>query len=146
MAWLCSFRAAYGYSEVRTFDDLPIPFRCVATDLLTGNRVVLDNGSLTLALRATMAVPRVFSPVDLGDKVLVDGGLVDNIPADVARDMGAEIIIAVDVATPLAARGELQTLGGVLQQTLNIVTLENERRGLSLANIVIAPDMGQLSA
>ncbi len=138
-------RAAYGYSEVGTFTDLPIPFRCVATDLLTGNKVVLKDGSLALALRATMAVPGVFTPVDLGDKVLVDGGLVDNIPSDVARDMGAQIVIAVGVASPLAARTELQTLGGVLEQTLNIVTLENERRGQSLANVVIAPDLGKLS-
>ena len=139
-------RAAYGYSEIKTFNDLPIPFRCVATDLITGNKVVLDDGSLTVALRATMAIPGVFTPVDLGDKVLVDGGLVDNIPTDVAREMGAQMVIAVDVASALAPRSELQTLGGVIAQTLDIVTLENERRGLALANVIIAPDLGKFTA
>ena len=139
-------RVAYGYAEVGSFDNLPIPYRCVATDLLSGNAEVLKDGQLSQALRATMAVPGVFTPVDLGDKVLVDGGLVDNIPSDVARDLGAEVVIAVDVASPLSGRGDLQTLGGVLNQTLNIVTLENERRGRSLADVVVAPDLGKLSA
>ena len=138
-------RVAFGYSEVGSFDNLPIRYRCVATDLLSGNPEVLKDGQLAQALRATMAIPGVFTPVDLGDKVLVDGGLVDNIPSDVARDLGAEVVIAVDVASPLAGRGELQTLGGVLNQTLNIVTLENERRGRSLADVVISPELGKLT-
>jgi len=139
-------RVAFGYSEIGSFDNLPIPYRCVATDLLSGEADILKDGQLAQALRATMAIPGVFTPVDLGDKVLADGGLVDNIPSDVARDLGAKIVIAVDVASPLAGRGELQTLGGVLNQTLNIVTLENERRGRSLADVVIAPDLGKTSA
>ena len=138
-------RVAFGYSENGTFDDLPIPYRCVATDLLSGNPEVMKSGPLAVALRATMAIPGVFTPVELGDKVLVDGGLVDNIPTDVARDMGAIVVIAVDVASPLATRADLQTLGGVLNQTLNIVTLANERRGRSLADIVIDPDLGKFS-
>jgi NTE family protein len=139
-------RAAYGYSDTKTFNDLPIPFRCVATDLITGNPVVMEDGSLALALRATMAVPGVFTPIDVGDRVLVDGGLVDNIPSDVARDMGAQIVIAVDVASSLAPRSELKTLGGVIAQALDIVTLENERRGLRLANVIITPDLGKFTA
>jgi NTE family protein len=138
-------RVAFGYSEVGNFDNLPIPYRCVATDLLSGSPVVLNDGQLSQALRATMAIPGVFTPVEIGDKVLVDGGLVDNIPTDVARSLGAKAIIAVDVAAPLAGRSDLQTLGGVLNQTLNIVTLENERRGRSLADVVIAPDLGKIS-
>jgi len=139
-------RAAYGYTEMRTFDDLPIPFRCVSTDLVTGDRVLLDDGSLAVALRATMAVPGVFTPVEVGDKVLADGGLVDNIPSDVARDMGAQVVIVVDVASTLAPRSELQTLGGVVSQALDIVTLENERRGRKLADVIVSPDLGKYTA
>lgn len=139
-------RASYGYSEMKTFDDLPIPFRCVATDLVTGDGVVLQDGSLPQALRATMAVPGVFTPVELGDKILVDGGMVDNIPSDVAREMGGQVIIAVDVASALGSRKELQTLGGVIDQALDIATLENERRGLKLANVVVTPDLRKFSA
>jgi NTE family protein len=139
-------RAAYGYSDIKTFDDLPIPFRCVATDLETGDPDVLYNGSLPQALRATMAVPGVFTPVELGGKILVDGGMVDNIPSDVARDMGAKIIIVVDVASELGSRKELSTLGGVIDQALDIATLENERRGLKLANVVVRPELRKFSA
>jgi NTE family protein len=139
-------RAAYGYSGMKTFDDMPIPFRCVATDLVTGDPEVLQDGSLPMALRATMAVPGVFTPVELNDKILVDGGMVDNIPTDVARDMGAKIIIVVDVASELGSRKELSTLGGVIDQALDIATLENERRGLKLANVVVKPELRKFSA
>ena len=139
-------RAAYTYSDMKTFDELPIPFRCVATDLLTGNADVLESGSLPQALRATMAVPGVFTPVELDGQILVDGGMVDNIPSDVARDMGAKVIIVVDVASALGSRKELGTLGGVINQALDIATLENERRGLKLANVVVTPDLRRFSA
>jgi NTE family protein len=139
-------RAAYGYSGMKTFDDMPIPFRCVATNLLTGDADVLQEGSLPIALRATMAVPGVFTPVEVDDKILVDGGMVDNIPTDVAQDMGAKVIIVVDVASALNSRKELATFGGVLDQALDIATLENERRGLKLANVVLTPDLRKFSA
>jgi len=139
-------RAAYGYSGMKTFDDMPIPFRCVATDLETGDPEVLQDGSLPMALRATMAVPGVFTPVELNGKLLVDGGMVDNIPSDIARDMGARIIIVVDVASELGSRKELSTLGGVIDQALDIATLENERRGLKLANVVVKPELRKFSA
>ena len=139
-------RAALTYADMKTFDDLPIPFRCVATDLLTGDPDVLQSGSLPQALRATMAVPGVFTPVELDDKILVDGGMVDNIPSDVAREMGAKVVIVVDVASELGSRKELGTLGGVLDQALDIATLENERRGLKLANVVVQPVLRKFSA
>jgi len=139
-------RATYGYSAMKSFDDLPIPFRCVATDLETGNPVVLHDGSLAEALRATMAVPGVFTPVELGDKILADGGMVDNIPSDIALAMGAQIVIVDDVASQLGSRSDLKTLGGVIDQALDIATLENERRGLKLANVVVTPDLRKYSA
>jgi NTE family protein len=93
-------RETLPYAELKSFDDLPIPYRCVATDLVTGKEVVFGDGSLPLAMRATMSIPGVFKPVRNGDQVLVDGGLIGNLPSDVVRKMGADIVIAVhlDVA------------------------------------------------
>ena len=88
-----------GYQEEMDFNDLPIPFACVATDMITGDEVVLRSGSVPAAMRASMAIPGLFSPVAIGDKLLVDGGLVNNFPADVLRDMGADIIIGVEVTS-----------------------------------------------
>ena len=88
-----------GYQEEMDFNDLPIPFACVATDMIKGDEVVLRSGSVPTAMRASMAIPGLFSPVVMGDKVLVDGGLVNNFPADVLREMGADIIIGVEVTS-----------------------------------------------
>src|SRR5262249_57305605 len=83
------------YSDVRNFNDLPIPFRCVATDLVLGEAFILRDGDLPRALRATMALPGIFTPVDWGDRVLSDGGLVNNLPTDVVKQMVADVVIAV---------------------------------------------------
>lgn len=83
------------YSTVPSFDDLPIPFRCVSTELVSGKPYVFEQGSLSEAMRATMSIPGVFDPVRQGDKIFVDGGLVDNLPTDVVRKMGADVVIAV---------------------------------------------------
>ena len=88
-----------GYQEEMDFNDLPIPFACVATDMITGDEVVLRSGSVPAAMRASMAIPGLFSPVAIGDKLLVDGGLVNNFPADVLRDMGADIIRSLRTKT-----------------------------------------------
>ena len=136
-------RIAFPYSTVKSFDDLPTPFRCVATNMLTGNPVVLKDGSLAQALRATMAIPGVFTPVESNGEVLADGGLVNNIPTAVVRQMKADVVIAVDVGTPLGGREELQTLGGILDQSISVMTIENDRRDLRQADVVISPDLGQ---
>ena len=136
-------RVAFPYSSIKSFDDLPTPFRCVATNMLTGNPVVLKDGSLAEALRATMAIPGVFTPVELNGEVLADGGLVNNIPTGVVRQMHADVVIAVDVGTPLGGREELQTLGGILDQSISVMTIENDRRDLRQADVVISPDLGQ---
>jgi NTE family protein len=136
---------AFPYSTLASFDDLPIPFRCVATDMLSGDAVVLKDGSLAQSLRASMAIPGLFTPVDLNGKVLADGGLVDNIPTDVARQMNADIVIAVNIGTPLAGRKELETLGAFLTQAVDIMTLGNDRRALHLADATITPNLGALT-
>ena len=138
-------RIAFPYSTVSSFDDLPIPFRCVATDMLSGDRVVLQEGSLAQALRATMAIPGLFTPVELNDKLLADGGLVDNIPTDVASEMNVDIVIAVNIGTSLAERKDLETLGSFLTQAVDIMTLENDRRALRLAKVQITPNLGKIT-
>ncbi|MBQ3647552.1 MAG: patatin-like phospholipase family protein, partial [Spirochaetia bacterium] len=91
-------------SDNDDFDDLPTPFRCVATDIITGKEVVLENGSLADAMRSTMSIPGVFNPVEKGEYLLVDGGVVNNLPVDVMKDMGADIIIAVNLSNNIANR------------------------------------------
>jgi NTE family protein len=135
-------RIAFPYSTVASFDDLPIPFRCVATDMLSGDAVVLKDGSLAQSLRATMAIPGLFTPVELDGKVLADGGLVDNIPTDVARQMNADIVIAVNIGTSLVGRKDLESLTAFLTQAVDIMTLGNDRRALLLADAQIAPNLG----
>src|SRR6185437_3852179 len=94
-------------AQITDFNELPTPFRAVATDLETGDAVVMDNGDLTSAMRASMSAPGVFSPVDRDGRLLVDGGIADNVPVDIARAMGVDIVIVVDVGFPLLARDEL---------------------------------------
>src|SRR5580700_268772 len=137
---------AFPYSTLTSFDDLPIPFRCVATDMLSGDAVVLKDGSLAQSLRATMAIPGLFTPVELDGKILADGGLVDNIPTDVAHEMNADIVIAVNIGTPLIGRKDLETLSTFLTQAVNVMTLGNDRRALRLADAQIAPNLGAFTA
>lgn len=138
-------RIAFPYSTVATFDDLPIPFRCVATDMLSGDEVILQSGSLAQSLRATMAIPGLFTPVEMNNTVLADGGLVDNIPTDVARQMNADVVIAVNIGTPLADRKNLATLGAFLTQAVNIMTLGNDVRALRLADLQITPNLAGIT-
>ena len=136
-------RLTLPFSTVRDFDQLPIPFACVATDMLKAERVVFRSGHLTQSLRATIAIPGVFTPAEIDGRVLADGGLLDNIPTDVAQDMGAERIIAVNVGTPLGTREDIQTLPGILAQVIGVTTIESDRRNLKLADVVITPNLGK---
>ena len=138
-------RIAFPYSTISSFDDLPIPFRCVATDMQNGTEVILKDGSLAQALRATMAIPGVFTPVEQDGHVLADGGLVDNLPAGVVREMGAEKVIAIDLGTPLGGPEQLQTIGGVLARAVDVMILQNERHSMALADVVITLEPGRYS-
>ena len=133
---------------VRNFDQLPIPFRAVATDIVTGQEVILDGSQLTLAesMRASMAVPFVFTPLELGERLLVDGGIVKNLPVDVLKNMGADIVIAVNVSAPLRSKAELQSLLAVIDQTVSLQIVQSTQQQLALANLVITPDLQELSA
>ncbi len=131
---------------VSDFDRLPIPFRAVATDIGNGEVVVLDGGDLADALRASMSVPGVFSPVELGGRLLVDGGLVRNLPTDVAMAMGADVIIAVDVGEPLSSAEDLHSLAGISGQVMSLLTRRNVESSLPLADIVVDPDLEGFTA
>lgn len=123
---------------------LPVRFRAAATDLLTGALVELDDTPLLPSLRASMAVPGVFQPVRLDERLVVDGGLVRNLPVDLARALGAEVVIAVNVGTPLAGEDTLGTAFGVAQQMLNILTEQNVQRSLAELtprDILVTPDL-----
>jgi NTE family protein len=134
-------RLTLPYSDLPNFDDLPTPFRCVAVDLETGNQVVFGDGPLWQALRATMAIPGVFTPAQVGGRLLIDGGVLNNLPTDVARSLGADIVIAVDVETPLQNRESLESLLNVIDQTINIMMLQNLRRSIREADLVLSPDL-----
>ncbi len=135
----------FPYGDVEDFDQLPIPFRCIAVDLVTGNEVVIGKGPLPKAMRATMAIPTVFSPVEWGDSLLVDGGLVNNLPVDVVKKMGADIVIAVDVEAPLKERNELNSALAVLNQTVTMLGIENKRENLKMVDILIRPDIKEFT-
>ncbi|HMC82169.1 MAG TPA: patatin-like phospholipase family protein, partial [Candidatus Polarisedimenticolia bacterium] len=124
-----------------SFDELPIPFRAVATDLGTGERVVLDSGNLAEAIRASLAVPLLFTPIELKGRLLVDGGLTDNFPTDVARGMGSDLVIGSDVTTPLRGPEELTSPLAVGDQALSLQVVASTRGRRELADAVILPDL-----
>lgn len=130
------------------FDDLPIPFRAVATDLATGKAVVFSEGELTSAIRASMSVPGVFAPAEFDDMILVDGMLTNNLPVDVARAMGADIVIAVNLGSPLLDPEALASILGTTQQMVHILAEQNVRASLASltpADILIEPALGDFS-
>jgi NTE family protein len=139
-------RMSFAYSDISSFDDLPTPFRCVATDLLTGQAVVFHDGSLAQALRASMAIPGVFTPQELEGRVLADGGLVDNLPTDVVRHMDVDVVIAVDIVTQPPTATQFESVTGVLTRAVDVMMLDNERRALQLADVVVSLDLGKLGA
>ncbi|MFZ6747569.1 patatin-like phospholipase family protein [Undibacterium sp. Ren11W] len=131
-----------------SFDQLPIQFRAVATDLEDGKMVVFRQGPLHKAIRASMAAPGVFAPIEINGRLLTDGGLVRNLPIDIARSMGADIVIAVNIGTPLMHRDQLQSLLNVSQQMINILTEQNvemQKASLRSNDILIEPELGSIS-
>lgn len=125
---------------VSDFDKLPTPFRAVATDLHSGEAVVLDRGNLALSMRASMAIPGFFTPVSIDDHLLVDGGVVMNIPVEVVYDMGADIVIAVDVSGNMnwtSRKREFNSAGAIVGQTMAIFQRPGQEEQLAKADLVI---------
>ncbi len=128
------------------FTRLPIAFAAVATDLATGEAAVLTRGSLAEAMRASMALPSIFAPVSYGGRRLIDGGGVRNLPAQDARDLGADLVICVDVSDPLAPVDSLQSALDVILQTVSFQVLRSNATQRLLCNLVITPDLTGLSS
>lgn len=132
-------------ATVKDFDRLHIPFRAVATDIETGNPVVIGRGELATALRASMSIPGVFAPVEMDGKMLVDGGIANNLPIDVARALGAEVVICVDIGTPLRSREKLQSATSVTAQVMTITIQRNVAAQLATLredDVLIQPNLG----
>ena len=139
-------RVTLPYSSLDSFASLPTPFRCVATDIVSGKEVVFSQGPLAEALRATMSIPGAFTPVFDKDRVLVDGGLVNNLPTDVVRQMGADIVIAVHLETKEVEAKDVKSVFGVLQQSVHVVVGESEMRGLAAADAVVTVPLGEYTS
>src|SRR5271156_3154949 len=134
------------YYDLKNFDDLPIPFRCVATDITTGNEHVFKDGSLAQAMRSTMSIPGVFAPVVHGDQIYSDGAAVNNLPVDVARGMGAKIVIAVYLDTGPVDKESFNSLVGVAGRNLSIMVSANELKSMKDANILLKADVSKFSS
>jgi NTE family protein len=136
-------------AQIQDFDRLAIPFRAIATDIVTGDRVVIDHGDLTTAMRASLSAPGVFAPVESEGRMLVDGGLSSNLPIDVAREMGVDVLIVVDCGFPLLERGKLDSVATVSNQMLAILIRHNtteQRKSLTDEDVTIDPALGDFSS
>ena len=130
-------RVALPYSEIASFNDLPIPFACVATDLVSGKRHVFRDGSLSLAMRSTMSLPGIFTPVRSGKHLYADGFMLDNLPVDVANEMGADVTLAIHLETaPMDPNTNLSSFG-VLGQSISVMSAVNVVRSMEQADILV---------
>ena len=134
-------RIAFPYSGLDSFDQMPTPFACVAVDLESAEAVVFRDGRLAEALRSTMSYPGWFDPVRSGDRVMIDGGVLNNLPTDVMQEMGADVIIAVDLGMRASEQEPFDNMIGVLNRTLSVMMRENTDRNAELADMLIAPDV-----
>lgn len=131
------------------FDNLPIPFRAIATDVVSGKMAVLDHGELHLAMRASMSIPGVLVPIEIDNQLLVDGGLTRNLGIDIARKLCADIVIAVNVGTPIAGRESISSIVGMSEQMINLLTEQNVNRSkaeLNSKDILIEPELNGLTS
>jgi NTE family protein len=136
-------------ARISDFDELPTPFRAVATDLETGDSVVMGSGDLTSAMRASLSAPGVFAPVEREGRLLVDGGIADNVPVDIARTMGVDVLIVVDVGSPLLTRKQLTSAPLISNQMISILVQRNAQAQLATLtsrDVLIRPNLGDASA
>ena len=132
-------------SDVHDFDDLPIPFRAIASDIVAGEAYTMGEGDLALAIRASMSVPAAFAPVIVDDRLLVDGGLVGNLGVSVVQDMGVDLIIAVDVEFPMYKMDELDSAIAISEQVLTLLIRQETRRQIDRLgpnDVLITPELG----
>jgi NTE family protein len=142
-------RLLTGPARANDFSNLPVPFRAIAADIVTGEAVVLDRGSVSQAMRASMSVPGAMSPVEIDGHLLVDGGIVNNLPIDEARKLCADTVIAVNISTPPLKREEITSAVSVSLQLINLLGKANVDRQLASLgqnDVLIEPQLGDISA
>ncbi len=142
-------RLLAGQEDLKHFDQLPIPFRAIACDISTGEAVILESGDLVEAVRASMSVPGVFQPVKIDGRLLVDGGVVDNVPVKVAQQMGADHLIVVDVGSPLLNENQLNSPFAVTEQVFTVLTLDQTKRSIArmqTGDVLIRPELGDINS
>jgi NTE family protein len=139
-------RETLAYSAVKSFDDLPIPFRCVSTELISAKAHVFSTGPIGFAMRSSMSLPGIFAPIRDGDRLYVDGALVDNLPTDLVRQMGADVVIAIHLQVAPATSNEIQSLFSVLGQSITVGTANTELRGMEAADIVVKVDVQKFTS
>lgn len=135
-----------GYHDSIDFNKLPIPFACVSEDVVDGSEIVFHDGVLSTAMRASMAIPGVFTPVRMDSMVLIDGGLKNNYPVDVAKAMGAEIIIGVDVQNDLKKAGQLSSASDILMQIVGLTSQDNYKKNVAMTDTYIKVDVDGYSS
>jgi len=139
-------RETLAYSAVKSFDDLPIPFRCVSTELISEKAHVFSTGPIGFAMRSSMSLPGIFAPMRDGDRLYVDGALVDNLPTDLVREMGPDVVIAIHLQVAPATADEIQSLFSVLGQSITVGTANTELRGMEAADIVVKVDVRKFTS
>ena len=139
-------RVALPYSLLKSFDDLPIPFRCVGTDLITGQQHVFKEGSLGEALRSTMSLPALFTPVKNNATVYADGGLLDNLPVDVVKAMGADIVVAVALSPAGFEAESSQSMFSIMGRSISVMISANELRSMQMADLLISVNLSGYTA
>ena len=136
-------------AHITDFDALPRPFKAVATDIVTGEMVVLEQGNLAVALRASMGVPAIFAPIEIDGRLLVDGGITNNLPVGLAQEMGAEVLIVVDITSPMLPREDLSNLLTITDQLTRLLVVNNtkaQKARLNERDILLIPDLEAFSA
>ena len=134
---------------ISNFQSLPIPFQAMATDIETGETVVLDHGSVAQAMRASMSVPGAIAPVEIDGRLLIDGGIANNLPIDAARKLCADVVIAVNISTPPLKRNEITSALSVATQLVNFLgkhNVDEQLKSLGKQDVLIAPDLSDISA
>ncbi|HEY3388607.1 MAG TPA: patatin-like phospholipase family protein [Prolixibacteraceae bacterium] len=136
----------YGYHGVSDFSKLPIPFECIAADIATGEEIVLNKGFLPKAIRASMAVPAAIAACEIDGHMLVDGGIVNNFPVDRCREMGADIVIGVDIQDDLLTKDKIKSIPDVISQLTSLMSIERSEKNRKNVDILIRPDISGYSA
>ncbi len=131
-------KVAAPYSEVKSFNDLPTPFACVATDLVSGKAHVFRSGSLSVAMRSTMSLPGIFSPVRTDGAIYADGGLLQNLPVQVAKKMGADVVLGVHLAEETLKPDANLSSFAVLGQSISVMISANELQSMEMADILVS--------